>query len=214
MRSEWRMWSSQVRRSWNIPHGIANVIYPLLGDRVLQDDGSLAPREFTYVEMPADRTLPYFVVECEHQGKSMVPVVMGVHVVQRKNGREVRASDWRRLRLEDAIREAWTTASNQAEKPADGSPDHLDRASRSDLTLRRSVASLRTRARQRITDAHLAEVAMVYRDNVASGRPTKAVGERFNYPPSTASYYVSRARKAGHPMSAPNLEATSPPSPQ
>jgi hypothetical protein len=63
------------------------------------------------------------------------------------------------------------------------------------------VASLAER--QRVPNDRLAEVARVYRENKASGRPTKAVGEFFGYPASTASLYVKRARKAGHDMGDP-----------
>jgi hypothetical protein len=42
----------------------------------------------------------------------------------------------------------------------------------------------------------LAEVARVYRENLPTGAPTKAVAEHFGLAPSTASLYVKRAREA------------------
>ena len=66
--------------------------------------------------------------------------------------------------------------------------------------MRRTIRGLRQRARRKITPQVLAEVSQVYRENLSTGAPTKAVAEHFGLAPSTASLYVKRARAAGLDM--------------
>ncbi len=53
------------------------------------------------------------------------------------------------------------------------------------------------RPRRRITDALLAKVAKVYRDQVDEGAPTRAVAKEFMVSHSTAARYVAQARERG-----------------
>lgn len=62
------------------------------------------------------------------------------------------------------------------------------------------VKGLRARARRRVDHRLLEEVARIYRANVKSGKPTKAVRDELGLPTSTASYYVRHARDAGLDM--------------
>jgi hypothetical protein len=48
-----------------------------------------------------------------------------------------------------------------------------------------------------LTDERLQEIAEVYRQNVATGKPSKAVAERFNYKPASARRVVGEARRRG-----------------
>ena len=77
-----------MRRSWLVPGGQAYVVYPGLGEDVVQhDDGTWSPTEFTYVELPDDRSLPYFVVECAYAISDLVPRITAVHVISRDGQR-------------------------------------------------------------------------------------------------------------------------------
>jgi hypothetical protein len=53
------------------------------------------------------------------------------------------------------------------------------------------------KARHRLTDDLLAEVAQVYRENVATGKPSQAVAAHFNYTASSARRVVREARLRG-----------------
>ena len=201
MRSEWRQWNPAVRRSWRVGTATAHVIYPMTGERVQQDDGTLTPMEFTYVEIPDDPDSSYYVVECSHRRDDLVPMIIAVHVVQgSERGRDVSSADLRRLDLELAIRNAWKTASHQPERSIEGGLEDLARQAPSEITLTRSISGLRKKARERVTPERLAAIADVYRTARPKGAPTKAVSEHFNFPTSTASLYVRRARQAGLDM--------------
>jgi hypothetical protein len=62
-----------------------------------------------------------------------------------------------------------------------------------------AAAQFRSRRRGRnvATDEFLEEVARVYRENVAKGKPSKAVADHFKYPPSSARRLVRLARDRG-----------------
>jgi hypothetical protein len=61
----------------------------------------------------------------------------------------------------------------------------------------RALKHFRSRRRigGRVTDERLAEIARVYRENVATGKPSKAVAKRFNYSDSRARRLVAMARE-------------------
>ncbi len=184
-----------------MPTGTAHVVYPWTGERVQQDDGTMTPRQFTYVEIPDDPAQPFVVVECDHRPADLVPVVIAAHIIQGSpHAREVASKDLRQLDLERAVSAALTTASHQPEKSAPGTLQDLAQAASSDRSLKSSVTGLRKRARARVTPDRLAEVAQIYRGARATGAPTKAVAEHFGFPSSTASLYVRRAREAGMDM--------------
>ena len=67
--------------------------------------------------------------------------------------------------------------------------------------VRRVAAELRKRpnghARHQLTDEFLQGVARVYRAHVATGKPSKAVGEHFGYTPASARRVVREARHRG-----------------
>ena len=214
MKSEWRRWADEFRRTWRVPDGTAYVVFPLFGGDVVEhDDGTWSPVEFTYVEMPDDPSLPYFVVECEHSERDLLPRIMAVHVIKRPASREVRSSDMRRIRLEDVIEDAWRQASRRPStvQTDDAGPAELLSAAQREEEIKRTGRGLRSRARRKITDALLEEIASIYHTHLATGAPTKAVGEHFELAPSTASLYVKRARDAGKNMGPNHPPTTSTP---
>ena len=118
VRSEWRQWTNEFRRTWRAGSAEATVICPTLDDVVEHEDGTWSPKVFTYVEHPDDPDAPVTVVELEHDGDDLLPRVVAVHVLRRSDGREVRAADLR-LGLEDAVEEAWVRVSRRPTRVRD-----------------------------------------------------------------------------------------------
>jgi hypothetical protein len=199
MRSEWRLWPTRMEDVWDVPGGQAHVMYPWpLGERVEHDDGTWSPLEFTYVERPSDKSLPAYAVECAYSREELVPRVVAFHVMARDSGREIRSADLRGIHLEDAVEEAWLRVSRRPTTvhPSDATASEIPQPNhRRDM--KKTLRGLRRRARSRITPSLHEEVATVYRSNIETGAPTKAVAEHFGVAPSTASLYVKRARDAG-----------------
>ncbi len=199
MRSSWKTWPDEMQISWSVPGGTAFVLYQLFGgERVAHEDESWSPREFTYVEMPTDATLPYFVMECRYGG-DLVPRIESVQAIQRDPRREVRSIDLRRIRLEDALEQAWLRVTRRPSTVVDegATAAVLLERRQEPLDKRRTLRGLRAQNRRRITDALHEEVARVYRANIETGAPTKAVADHFGIAASTAFLYVKRARVAG-----------------
>jgi hypothetical protein len=200
MRSEWRQWPDPMQMSWPVTGGMAHVVFPMFsGARVQHDDGTWTPSEFTYVEMPLDEKQPYFVVECGY-GEDLVPRILTVQVIQQDPSREVRSADLRRLRLEDALEEAWLKVTRRPAVVTDDAthkPAELLDPRELRSQKRKTLRGLRVDNRRKITEDVHNEVARIYRENLASGAPTKAVADHFVIAPSTAFLYVKRARDAG-----------------
>lgn len=214
MRSQYQLWPDPFQISWPTANSQAHVVYQMFGgNRVLHDDGSWAPSEFTYVEMPNDPAAPYFVMECQYSPEDLVPRVIAVQAIQRESSREVRTSDLRSISLESALEAAWLKIIQrghmvQPDEPVDPATAlaHIQ-AGDADRANRQTYRGLRAQNRRRVTDGRLREVAEVYEDALSSGQPTKAVKEHFGLATSTASLYVKRAREAGY---LPPVGATSP----
>ena len=202
MRGRFALWPDASRHTAPVVGGEAYVVFPMSGARVEHDDGTISPVEFTYVETPDDPHSPMYVVECTHDEASL-PRIDAVHVVRRPDGgREVRSVDLRRLRsLEEVIEDAWDMASFRPLVFIGDDEHEVDASMARALAtqpaeMKRTIRGLRQRARRRITPQVLTEVAQVYRDNLHTGAPTKAVAEHFGLASSTASLYVKRARDA------------------
>lgn len=213
MRSEWRQWPDPLTTSWSVTRGTAHVVCRMFGGDVVEnDDGTYTPREFTYIEMPTKAELPYFVMECEY-GDDLVPRVMTIQAIQRDPRREVRSADLRRIRIEDALQEAWLKVTRQpAVATSDGvRPAELLPVSEALDKKRQTYRGLRKQVRCKITESTHAEVARIYTEGLASGAPTRAVQEHFGIAESTASLYVKRARDAGAlpPVSQPVIKNAS-----
>lgn len=113
-----------------------------------------------------------------------------------EDGREIRSSDLRALRVEDLLESACVNVAVRREVDEDGH----ERLAR-DLQDRHfgttsAVRSARRGARRKVTDDALREVAAVYRDNVDS-QPTEAVRAHLGVELRTARLWVKRARDAG-----------------
>jgi transposase len=63
-------------------------------------------------------------------------------------------------------------------------------------TARRAYRDGQKRARRKVNDELLTEVAALYRDTINDG-PWRAIAERFGVSETTAGRYVMLARKAG-----------------
>lgn len=204
MISRFTAYTNEARRDADVARGEAYVAYSADGPFVQHGGGLDVPARFTYVETPAGDDAPIYVVECAY-GDDAIPRTEAVHIARRPTGgREVRSIDLRRMRpLEDVVEDAWQLAARtpgvvviaNTEEEAQRRFDaellaiHTER--------KRTIRGLRHQARRRVTPELLEEVARVYRENVASGAPTKAVREHFGIQPSTASLYVKRAKDAG-----------------
>jgi len=204
MQSRFSPYPNEVRREAEVSGGVAYVAYSEDGPFVAHDGGVEAPARFTYVESPDGPDVPVYVVECAYDDEGL-PRIDGVHVLRRPaGGREVRSVDLRRMRpLEHVVEDAWRLASRG--RPVVVIADTEEAAQRrfdeellaSYTARKRTIRGLRQQARRRVGPELHAEVARVYRANLTSGAPTKAVREHFGIGPSTASLYVKRARDAG-----------------
>jgi hypothetical protein len=205
MRGRFALWPDAFRRTTSVPDGEAYVVFALSGATIKREDGTLSPVEFTYVESPDDPLSPMYVVECGHD-EGELPRIDAVHVVRRPDGREVRSADLRRLRsLEDVMEDAWSLASRNPLAFVGDTEQEVEVSMARALAaqpaeMKRTIRGLRQQGRRKITPKVLAEVAQVYRENLHTGAPTKAVAEHFGLAPSTASLYVKRARAAGLDM--------------
>lgn len=204
MLSRFTKYPNQVEREAQVARGRAYVAFSEDGPVVEHEGEIVTPARFTYVETPDAPDAPLYVVECAYDNEGL-PRTEAVHVVRRPtSGREVRSIDLRRMRpLEDVVEDAWQLASSG--RPVVVIADTEEEAQRrfdSELLaqytgMKRTIRGLRHQARRRVTPQLLEEVARIYRENAATGAPTKAVREHFGIQPSTASLYVKRARDAG-----------------
>ena len=197
-------WPDEYRKPVDVSGSDAYVAFDFGAPRVRQQDDTLTPPEFTYVEAPRGDS-PRYEVDCFHDASGL-PRIGAVHVLRTATGREVRSSDLRRLRnLEDVIQSAWRAASYNPLVTIADSREEADavfaaRVSAQPEALKRQVRGLRQQARRSITPEVIEETARVYRAGRATGAPTKAVADHFGLAPSTASLYVKRARAAGMDM--------------
>lgn len=205
MRSQFTKYPDHYERAVTVAGGTAFVAYSYSGPRVESADGTLTPERFTYVETPSDPAAPSYLVECAHDGQGRVRID-AVHVIRRPDGRDVFSSDLRRLRsLEDVVEEAWLAASFRSATVLGDSLEEVTEALERVVATqsaedRRTIRGLRRQVRRKVTPELLEEVAEVYRENLATGKPTLAVREHFGLAESTASLYVKRARAAGLDM--------------
>lgn len=199
MRSQWMRWPDEMKIQWPVAGGTAFVVYQMFGgDKVENDDGTWTPKEFTYVEMASDATTPYFVMECEYSTPDLVPRIMSFQLIQRDPSREVRSTDLRHVRLEDALEQAWLKVTNRPATVRENgaTPAEMVSPATIEQDKRRTLRGLRSQNRRKVTPNLNQEVAEIWLAD-ATGAPTKAVADHFDLAPSTASLYVKRARDAG-----------------
>lgn len=128
----------------------------------------------------------------EFEVRDGVPVCRRVVFEATADGREVRTSDLRRLRVEDLLEDATTNVAHRED-----SEGEYYRNFQEWRDVVRAVRSKRRDGRRRISDDVLREVAEVYRANVEQ-YPTRAVADHLGgVADRTARLYVRRARDAG-----------------
>ncbi len=155
----------------------------------------IAPRHFTARWDDGDPDTP--TVTATFEVRDGIPQCREVRITSADAGREVQASDGRKLRIADWLEDALAisampyggksgaTTRWDAPRPTDGKETV------------QQVRMVRREARRRITDEMLQEVAEVYRANIGRG-PTEAVAARFGKSHRTAGHYVKQARAAGY----------------
>ncbi len=174
--------------------GYVVVRWPFLGAKMLEFDGEYLPMEWLYLDASGPPGSPIYLLEFR-AGDDGVPRPGTVMICAQEGGREVRASDLRRLRpLEQILEESVDLIARgpRVSGDDDGLISPAELAARAGL--RRAVRGVRRADRRVFTDERAAEVADVYVANMAGGSPTKAVREHFGIAESTASLYVKRAR--------------------
>jgi len=212
MRSTWNKWPDTMQKTWLVPGGTAAVFYQMFnGERVENDDGTWTPREFTYMEKPSDETTPYLAMECEYTAHDLVPRITSFQLIQQDPSREVRSTDLRHVRLEDALEEAWLKVTFRPVRVRDDGAFPVETVSQatSEQDMRRTLRGLRSQNRRKITPNLHHEVAKIWLADT-TGAPTKAVADHFGLADSTASLYVKRARDAGLLPPPPKTAARAP----
>jgi hypothetical protein len=123
-----------------------------------------------------------------------VPECVDVHITATETGHEVRVTGLRGIPVEDLLDFTIKWMMSQ-HRMGSNAPTWFSYAEGSREAIRQ-VETARAARKVKITDEFLAEVAEVYRANVAD-RPTQAVAEHFDRGHSAAALYVSRARVRG-----------------
>lgn len=127
------------------------------------------------------------------------PECREVRIKATAEGHEVRASDMRRIRVEDlmeqAIKELRVFRGHGDRDPRTGLYEFYDKdPGHAEVQATRGARAAR---KVRMTDELLREVAEVYRANVAN-KPLEAVQDRFDKAHRTAALYVAKARERGY----------------
>ena len=137
-----------------------------------------------------------------------VPQCRRVEIASHPDGREVRSTDLRKVKIEDTMEAAvrhvtmvWEESGRSAPDADSGATMTAYRQVRGETPEQQQRAIARSRearreSRRKVTPELLQEVARVYRENV-DGNPTMAVAEFTNREHRTAALYVKRARDAG-----------------
>jgi len=127
-----------------------------------------------------------------------VPQCREVRITSSEDGRGVRTSDLRALRVDDWIETVCALiGEHEIERTADGIVTTVSTNRAADrLAALRSVQRARRGTRRALTDDVLRRVAEVYRE-AGDGRPTQAVADHFGVKHRTAGDYVRAARDKG-----------------
>ena len=176
-----------------------------IGDGSFKDGVSL----YTDFELTADAEDGSPILRLTFNAFGGVPECRRVELVSNgPDGREVRSSDLRRVRIEDLLETAvhqvamvFTTTGSSEPDPKSGATmtGYIGSAPRTDRDRRQVVTGTRKarkEARRRVGPDFLADVARVYRENL-DGNPTMAVADHTGRAHRTAALYVKQARDAG-----------------
>lgn len=201
-------WPNQRQRELPTERGRAFVAFDGDAEPITSSSGATVPGAFTYIEEPSEGALPRYEIDCAYDKGGMLRLT-GVHVVRREGGRDVVSEDLARLRnLESVIEDAWVAAAWSPVFVIADTEEERDAAFIRALDERgaqklREVRSLRKRSRSRVPDERFAEAARIYRENREGGKPTKAVADEMEVPPSTASWLVKQAELKGMDLGGP-----------
>jgi len=173
-----------------VPWRVQSTYDPLMavvGDRAI-------PMQFEMVDTRDDRRPE---VTLGFEIRDGVPECTRVELRATAKGREVRSSDLRAVRVEDALETAISVAPHEYNVDADGRPSISPVPGNKEQarTTVKWARAARKEARRRVTDDMLREVARVYRENPYS--PTSAVADTFDRAHRTAALYVHQARERG-----------------
>lgn len=128
-----------------------------------------------------------------------IPQCREVRIASVDGGREVRPSDLKAVHVTQMLEEIFAWLSMRVVEEGDEQITAVEEwDEQAQITAVRDIAAARKgRHVRKVTPELLAEVAQIYRENIA-GNPTQAVATAFGVSKRTASLYVQRAREAGH----------------
>jgi hypothetical protein len=156
----------------------------------------LVPRAID-VQLPSTSDLPALAMRIEVRGG--IPVCAELTFRAKDDGRDIRTTDLRAVRLEEWIENIVAAVSAQVVDESTGvvtaAVDLSEDAHRAAVA---TVRAARRGGRRRVTDDLLRRVAETYREHLPSGRPVEAVRIAFGTSHRTAARYVQLARQAGH----------------
>lgn len=129
-----------------------------------------------------------------------VPRCVRLEVVSTDDGREVRSTDVRAVKIDDWLEAIVPLFADEiTERGEDGSVAAVVRVADSDAdytkAAKRTLQAARRASRRRVTPELLARVAEVYRSHV--DRPAEAVELAFGVSERTAFRYIQEARRQG-----------------
>lgn len=128
-----------------------------------------------------------------------IPQCREMRIASVDGGREVRPSDLKAVHVTQMLEEIFAWLSMRVVEEGDEQITAVEEwGEQAQITAVRDIAAARKgRHVRKVTPELLAEVAQIYRENIA-GNPTQAVATAFGVSKRTASLYVQRAREAGH----------------
>jgi hypothetical protein len=160
---------------------------------VVEVDGVLLPTEF-FLRYPGSTDQP--ALQLTYGIRSGVPACTAINIESKRQGRQVLPKDLEIIKSELTN---WSeVAITSVMHHADASDDSVIKAPAfvDDSTARKAYRAGQKRARRKVNEQLLDEVAALYRDNFEGG-VYRAIAERFDVSETTAARYVGRARKAG-----------------
>lgn len=149
------------------------------------------------VDAPGGKHAPEPALKFTIEVLDDVPVVTRLELVKREGQPGVRSDALRRVRLDDWVEDIVAASSLQVVHDDDGAVV-ADRATNPDAMrrARHAARAMQARGRRKVTPAHLAKVAEVYRANEAS-RPAEAVAIAFGTSDRTAFRWIAAAKEEG-----------------
>ncbi len=154
----------------------------------------LVPREYSLI---AEDTVGTPTLRMDFEVRGGVPQCRGLHYIAATDGREIRTSDLRYVKVEDLLEFATGRVGEPFRIDENGTLIATSPANRDDVTgTIRELRQARQGRRRKVNDAMLRRVAEIYRSNI-DDNPTKAVADTFDKDRRTARRYVNLARDRG-----------------